>query len=271
MKRSTSIISAFIALIILGLGFVCGRGIVQEAVYPIENARAWFVRHPLAGIKAVFHPAETAQENRRLKLENSTLHLLENDLVRLRNENEHLRKMLEYQASTAITNRWVCAPVLSRNGAGGVKGLIRVGRGSLDGVRVDATVAVPAGLVGRVEQVSPHTADVRLITSPSVKVACTIVSADPALGTVRGILEGGGEHLFYSINPLRIRHLKTGSLPPNAKIITNGLGGIFPPGLTVGYLIDGCNADETHLEHEGAVEPAVDFPALEDVFICREN
>lgn len=272
-------IAAAIAVVALGLWLACGRSVVQEIVYPIENGRNWVSRNPLARLKAIFRPGATAMENRRLKLENSALHLLESDIARLRTENLRLRELLDYR-NASPSNRWICAPVLARDGAGGVRGLIRVGRGSVDGVCTNATVVVPEGLVGRVEQVSPHTADVRLIISPDVKVSCVVKSDNPATGAIRGILEGGGAQLvradagasiLYSINPLRMRHLKTYALPPRAKIITSGLGGIFPPGLTVGYLIDGCNADETHLEHEGEVEPAVDFPALEDVFIRRED
>jgi len=279
LKGSTLTIAAAIAVAALGLWLACGGSVVRELVYPLENGRAWVARNPLSRLKGIFHPARTVEENRRLKVENSALHLLEADIVRLRTENIRLRKMLDYREHSS-TNRWICAPVLSRNGAGGVRGLIRVGRGSTDGVKVNSAVVVPEGLVGRVEQVSPHSADVRLITSPSVKVSCIVKTDNPDIGTIHGILEGGGAQviraeagasILYSINPLRMRHLKTYALPSHAKIITSGLGGVFPPGLTVGYLIDGCNADENHLEHEGDVEPAVDFASLEDVFIRRED
>jgi rod shape-determining protein MreC len=129
--------------------------------------------------------------------------------------------------------------------------------------------------------VTRRTADVRLLTDPSTKVACEIQTNDPSLGAVQGILEGGGTQtahartglsILYLVNPLRMRHMKRRPLlPPNAKIITSGLGGLFPRGLTVGYLIEGCEEDETQLEREGAVMPAVDFPSLEDVFIRRED
>ena len=205
--------------------------------------------------------------------------MLESERESLAEENQRLRKLLGYAA--ASTNRWICAPVLSRDGAGGVRGLMRVGRGSADGVKTNATVAVPGGLVGRVEHVTRRTADVRLLTDPSTKVACEIQTNDPSLGAVQGILEGGGTQtahartglsILYLVNPLRMRHMKRRPLlPPNAKIITSGLGGVFPRGLTVGYLIEGCEEDETQLEREGAVMPAVDFPSLEDVFIRRED
>ena len=279
MKGNTGTVAALVALAALGLWLACGRSLAKEAVYPVENARAWTARGPVAWLKAVFRPARTASENQRLRIETASLRMLETERNALAEENQRLRKLLAYSA--AATNRWICAPVLSRDGAGGVRGLMRVGRGSADGVKTNATVAVPGGLVGRVEQVSRSTADVRLLTDPSVKVACEIQTGDPSLGAVHGILEGGGTHIahartglsiLYLVNPLRMRHMKRRpALPPNAKIITSGLGGVFPRGLTVGYLVEGCEEDETQLEREGAVMPAVDFPSLEDVFIRRED
>ena len=262
---------------------MCVRSAVKEAVYPVENGRLWLGRAVGTRLGGLFHGARVAAENRRLKDENDALRMVRGEAAALAAENARLRALLGLDAARASlpTNRWICAPVLSRGGAAGVRGLIRVGRGRADGVTTNAAVAVPEGLVGRVEQVSPRTADVRLITSPSVKVACDVETGDPALGAVRGILEGGGVHavrpeaatsILYVINPLRVRHLKRRpKLPARARIITNGLGGIFPRGLTVGFLVDEQDEGEMELEREGDVLPAVDFPALENVFIRRED
>ena len=45
------------------------------------------------------------------------------------------------------------------------------------------------------------------------------------------------------------------------------LGGIY----LLGFLRNGAHGDETNLEQEGDVEPAVDFLALENVFIRRAD
>ena len=283
MTGRTGIIAACLALAALGLWLACGRSAVKEAVYPVENGRLWLGRAVGTRLGGLFQGARVAAENRRLKDENDALRMVRGEAAALAAENARLRALLGLDAARAPlpTNRWICAPVLSRGGAASVRGLIRVGRGSADGVATNAAVAVPEGLVGRVEQVSPRTADVRLIISPSVKVACDVETGNPALGTVRGILEGGGVHtvraeagtsLLYVIDPLRVRHLKRRpQLPAHARIITNGLGGIFPRGLTVGFLIEEQDEGEMELEREGDVLPAVDFPALENVFIRRED
>lgn len=270
------------AVAALGLWLVCGRGVAKEAVYPIENGRAWFSRTVSVRVKGLFHGAEAAAENLRLRRELDSLRMVQDDVRRVAAENDHLRALLSLDAAKGLsTNSWICAPVLSRDGAGGVRGLIRIGRGSVDGVKVNAAVAVPDGLVGRVDQVSPRTADVRLLTDPSVKVSCFIETGDPELGTVTGILEGGGTQtvraeagasVLYVIDPLRIRHLqRRPRLPAHARIVTSGLGGVFPRGLTAGFLIEEQDVDENQLEREGDVIPAVDLPSLSNVFIRRED
>jgi len=244
--------------------------VAAEAVYPAENGRNWFARKVGAPLVALFSRIDLQAENHRLKEENAALKMA---LAERRSSQSPQPPDREFS--------WLPARVLSRNGAAGVRGYLRIGKGSNDGVKTGAAVAVPEGLVGRVTTVTPHTCEVRLITDPAVRVACEIESPDPSLGPIYGIVYGGGSVcaaaeadacVLYVVNPLRIRHLrKKPDLPPNAKIITSGLGGTFPRGLVVGFLMDGQHADETKLEREGDVVPAVDFPSLEDVFIRRED
>ena len=283
MTGRTGIISAVLAIVALGFWLACGRSVAKEAVYPVENGRNWFVRTLGTRIGGILSASQTAAENRRLREEITRLGMVRADARRIAEENDRLRAMLglEGRNHNLTTNGWLCAPVLSRNGAGGVRGLIRVGRGSVHGVAAGAAVAVPDGLVGRVEQVTPRTADVRLITDPSVKVSCLVETGDAETGPLLGILEGGGAHtvraeagasVLYVLDPLRIRHLKRRpELPARARIVTSGLGGVFPRGLTAGFLVEGQDVDENLLEREGDVIPAVDFATLEDVFIRRED
>ena len=155
MTGRTGIIAACLALAVLGIWLVCGRSAVKEAVYPVENGRLWLGRAVGTRLGGLFHGARVAAENRRLKDENDALRMVRGEAAALAAENARLRALLGLDAAQAPlpTNRWICAPVLSRGGAAGVRGLIRVGRGRADGVTTNAAVAVPEGLVGLVEQV----------------------------------------------------------------------------------------------------------------------
>ena len=253
----------------VALFFFGARGTAAEAVYPVENGRNWFSRNIGVRVSGLFTGMNLAAENRRLKEENAALRM------------ELASSSAPSTKHQAPSTTWLSAPVLSRNGTIGVNGLMRLGKGSLAGVKVGAPAAVPEGLVGRVVSVTPHTCDVRLIIDPSMRVSCEIESPDPSSGPIYGILYGGGAScvaaeadasILYVVNPLRMRHMQQRlDLPPRSKIITSGLGGIFPRGLVVGFLLDGQHVDETRLEREGDVVAAVDFPSLENVFIRRED
>lgn len=254
MKKSPTSAWASVALgIVLVLALLSSRAVAVEAAYPVERAKQTFVRQVWTRMKGFFRGAAAAEENERLKRELASLALVRADLDRLEAENARLRQTLGYAARHPET--WMAAGVLStRGGAVSAHKTLRVDKGSLAGVKVGAVVSAPGGLVGRVTDVTPHTAEVTLLTDSRVKVACQIETGEP--DPPRGILSGanGEEHLL-------LQHLvRANGVPPRSRVVTSGLGGVFPRGLEVGtYLSD------------GKVLPAVDFSSLDDVFIRREK
>ena len=253
MKKSPTSAWASVALgIVLVLALLSSRAVAIEAAYPVERAKQTFVRQVWTRVKGFFQGAAAAEENERLKRELASLALVRTDLDRLEAENARLRHALGYSERHAES--WMAAGVLStRGGAVSAHKTLRVDKGSLAGVKVGAVVSVPSGLVGRVTAVTLHTAEVTLLTDSRIKVACQIETGEA--NPPRGILSGGGEeHLV-------LRHLvRAENVPPRARVVTSGLGGVFPRGLEVGtYLF------------EGQVLPSVDYDSLEDVFIRREK
>lgn len=228
------------ALILIGLV----PSVVGEAVYPIERL--------MSLVRGSVQDSEIA----RLRREVAKQSMIQEECLRLRRENAALRESLEYKAKAA--GEWEPAEVLSSGGgAAAVCETIRVGKGSLAGVRKGAAVAVPGGLVGRVTSVSPHTAEVALLTDPSVRVSCRIETGDK--GMAHGILMGGDS------DRLLLGHLSdAGALRPQTKVVTSGLGGVFPKGIEIGTLLLVTNGVRGI---EGEVLPSVDYSTLEDVFI----
>lgn len=292
MTRRTGILAFIGAGLALALWFFCGSYIAAEAVYPVENGANWISRHVGSRIKSLFAGSSAFSENERLRKEVACLRMACAEFARVTDENKRLRGMLGLDGPgdsvPFSTNRWICARVLSRGAAAGNPCVLRLGRGSLAGVKRGAVVAVPEGLVGRIANVTPNTSELRLITDPSTRVACEVeLGGEPGAHDgaqpsrlAHGILYGRGHSpvastetsILYIVHPLRVRNVERQTvLPQRAKIITSGLGGVFPRGLTVGFLIDGAHGDETNLEQEGDVEPAVDFLSLENVFIRRED
>lgn len=258
MKAKTGILAVLVPLGLFAIWLAAGIGVATEVVYPIENGAGRFSRYVIHPLKEAMVRPHLVSENRRLADEVASLKMRQVDYEALVEENARLREALDFQKRHP--GEWIAAPVLGKDGALGVRRVIRLGKGSLAGVRRGAPVAAPGGLVGRVSEVSPHTAEVRLISDPEIRVACEVETAAPGVPAF-GILSGA-----------RLMHLaRDMDFKPRAKITTSGLGGVYPRGLTVGYLVNGAHGDESELEQEGVVAPAVDFSSLEDVFIHREE
>ena len=253
--RESYLVIACAAVVVAVL--VAWRPAAVEAVYPIERASSAFSRCVWPRVVGVFRGSAACAENVRLRREVATLAVMRGDVERLEAENARLRQALGY--ATRSEGRWLAAGVLSfGGGAAGAGDRIRVDRGSLSGVEKGAVVVVPEGLVGRVASVTPHTAEVALVTDASVKAACEVEI--PSGRPLRGILSGGGDVLM-------LRHLSGDGEPsPRARVVTSGSGGVFPRGIEIGSLL--CVRQETDgLSRTGEVLPSVDFTTLEDVFI----
>ena len=127
-----------------------------------------------------------------------------------------------------------------------------------------AVVAVPEGVVGRVVSVTAHTAEVAPLTDPSVKAHVRVEGE----GRVRGILAGGTEDALV-LRSLQGHFSDATPVSARARVLTSGLGGVFPQGLEIGTWI------QFHTNANGVVTgdvlPAVEFSTLEEVFIRREK
>ena len=266
MKATTTGTLAVIAVAMVAVLLVAFfRATPVELAYPVEQAKVTWARRLAARWTGLWHGVDASVENARLRREIASLEMVRGELAGLEEENARLRRDLRF--TEREPNRWECAEVLSEGGgAAGARRSIRLNKGSLAGIREGAVVAVPEGLVGQVVAVTPHTSEVLLVTDPSLQVACTVEGSE----RIRGILSGGTDDV------LLMRHLKAGAeIAPESRVLTSGLGGVFPAGIPVGTLIsegNGRDAAGRHaggLEREGKVRPAVDFTLLEDVFIRR--
>jgi rod shape-determining protein MreC len=109
---------------------------------------------------------------------------------------------------------------------------IRKGRNF--GLTVGAPVVYTGGVVGRVTEVHAYTAVVELISNPGVRIAGFIEGDDrpisfqggdnPSFGPPKGTIEFVPLDIFASATSPK-------------RLVTSGLGGVFPPGLTLGTVV----------------------------------
>jgi len=214
--------------------------------------------------------ASAAAERDALAAEVERLRAAQLETDRLRAENEGLRRALGLVAEDP---RLVCAEVLSRGGASGWRDEIRVARGSRDGVAPGQPVVAAAGLVGRVLSVTERTADILLLSDANSRLSCVVET--PA-GALRGVAQGGGIargdralELLHASAPFTVGYLdKDAAVAAGARVLTSGLGGVYPAGLPVGVVAE-VGPDDSRLFQRAVVAPYVDFGSLRRVFVRR--
>lgn len=176
----------------------------------------------------------------------------------LQRENAELRAQLGFQRDSPQF-QWITAHLLGFDPSNLVQA-ITIDRGSRSGVAEGMTVVTPRGLVGQVIQVTPNTAKVLLVSDVSSS-ADALVQSNRAKGVVNGS-RTGQLTMTYIAQQFKVQ---TGD-----RVVTSGLGGVFPAGLWVGTVIDVRQSDPD-LFQSARLEPAIDFGRLEEVMVITNH
>ena len=183
---------------------------------------------------------------------------LEGEIRRLRaveQENERLRTLLDYKETR--TEPCIVATVIGRNPDNWFS-TMTINRGRAHGISRGDVVATPAGLVGRVLNVSSYTAEVLLITDPRSAVG-SVVYETQVPGIVKGALAATGQ--------LRMQYVvKDEPVRKGFLVLTSNLSGVFPPGLPVGT-VTGMEEEESGLFKIVYLKPVVDLNRLAEVLV----
>lgn len=191
-------------------------------------------------------------ENARLRAEVDRLSREAVLVGELQRENAELRAELQFRQANPQF-KWVDARIIGFDPSNLVHAVI-IDRGTHSGVAEGMTVVTPRGLVGQVVQVTPATAKVLLITDVSSSVDA-LIQSNRAKGVVNGSRSGD---LTMTYIPQGVK------IQAGDRIVTSGLGGVFPPGLLVGT-VTGVRQNAVDLYQEATVQPAVDVGRVEVV------
>jgi len=131
-----------------------------------------------------------------------------------------------------------------------------VDRGKSGGVIEGMVARTSAGVVGQVIQVSDNYSKILLTIAPSSAIDAMIQK-----NRVRGILKGASDkgYVLYYI-------LKNADVVVGDRVVTAGIGGVFPSGLPLGT-VSAVRSQRRGMFQEIEVTPVVDFGQLEMVFI----
>jgi len=162
-----------------------------------------------------------AAENERLKRRLLELEAERNRLLEAEATNRRLRELLDLRSD--LPSGPISATVIANSASTWSHSFI-LDKGSTDGILKGMAAVSPVGVVGQVVAVSPRNAKVLLITDPYSGVD-VIVQRSRARGIVSGSLDDGPVMKYVK----RSEDVREGD-----RLITSGLDGVFPKGLSVG-------------------------------------
>lgn len=237
--------AAFVACLVLSLTALAlpeavraplARGLRESLLLPFLSLERRSVRG-----------AEYRRSMDLLRAERDSLALGATALPELAAENARLRALLGLAARLGAA--YIPAEVLHQ--AGVSDGLtLPLSAGAAEGVEPLAAVVTPEGLVGLIRSVDIHASIALAWTHPDFR-ASAMVEASRVFGIVaarRG--ERAGE--MMELRGVAYRD----QLPPGTRVVTSGLGGVFPRGIPVGT-VQGILSESAGWERTYLLRPAV--------------
>jgi len=192
------------------------------------------------------------RENRELRAQLDQMKL---DQVRLREDAEMGRRLQSLLAfKEQHIDSTVAAQVIGTSGSDQSR-VLYIDKGSRDGLRTDLAVITPNGIVGKVVQVFPDSAQVLPINDQLSGVGVMLQNT-----RLQGILRGapnGTTTVQYVMADERV--------VPGEEVVTSGGDRIFPKGLPVGKVVDVSPGKDLFLNIR--VQPSARLDRVEEVLV----
>ncbi len=223
------------------------RTAIVDAAIPVLDVMSRPVEAGKSSAQSVTSFFVVRAENERLRTENERLLRWMLMAQQLEVENATLRAQLDFVSE--ITPRSIAARVVADPGGSFFHSLL-INAGARNFVRRGQAVVSSGGLVGRIAEVGERSARVLLLTDLNSRI--------PA------IVESTGDRVIATGNNTPWPELTY--LPPNSpvspgdRVLTSGHGGVFPPGLAIGFVAEASDSRVT-------VQPAVSLTDVNDARI----
>ncbi len=206
----------------------------------------------------------TYKENEKLKTRLDELVKLETQVRDLKQDNDELRDVLDKKESLTDYNP-IQATVIARN-PDRWQELLTIDKGEVNGIKSDMAVISSKGLIGKVKSVNKFSSTIELISTNNTKNRIsTIVQGEKQ--DVNGWIEGYDAEKKQILIKKIVNDVK---VEKGSKVITSGLGGVFPKGLVVGEVTD-VQPDQYGLTQTAYVKPSADFYHLEHVMVIDRD
>jgi rod shape-determining protein MreC len=165
-----------------------------------------------------------------------------------------LQALLAFQQHYVVST--VAAQVIGTSGSE-LSRVVYIDKGKADGLKSDQAVITPDGIVGKIRDVFPHTAQVLLVNDQTSGAGVMLSST-----RIRGILKGtaGGKIVINNLTA-------DSRIKPGETVLTSGGDQVYPRGLPVGT-IESIATDPDHQPYTLIqLRPAANLFQLEEVLI----
>ncbi|HKX23421.1 MAG TPA: rod shape-determining protein MreC [Rhizorhapis sp.] len=230
-------------------GFSVIRNGVAEITRPVSAALRSLVSGIGSADEHIVAYVRAGSQNAALRrqVEANRTRLIE--AAAIEQENRQLKKLLKLVESE--DNEVVAARMISSTSTS-LRRLARLSAGRRQGVRPGQPVRAPDGLVGRIYEAGPNTANVLLLTDPE-----NIVPIRRTRDNVAGISTGLGDG-SVEIRPLSMGH---NPFKPGDIMVTSGTGGLYRPNIPVAIVL--------RVDGDAAIAVPLATPAKADTVVVQ--
>ena len=235
-RRKTSVLISTAVFVLLSVLYLTVpqdpfSGAMQRVVFGLDNRLSGRQSSPADNPEAANRIAELEAENARLQAE--------------------LGFGVSYQYQTTA------ARVVSKN-IQNYRATIDIDVGEDSGVTPGQAVVARGQLIGRVAEVFGNRARVLTLSDPDFRAAAVLENTNTE-GLVRHVPGG-----------VILEQVPSGLVenPMNQRVVTSGLGGVFPPGLLIGTLSDDISPDNA-IFREYVLNATVGIAGLQEVLVIR--
>lgn len=227
--------------------------IIIEGLSPLEKAIVTSKNSVIDLWNKYIYLINVRKENQALKRMINKLKEENNQYREAIMANIRLEKLLDFKEK--VPAPMVPAQVVGWDPSTWFRTII-IDKGIRDGIEPNMPVVNSDGIIGRIMQTSSHYSKVLLIIDPNSAID-SIVQRTRARGILEGTGGGDCELKYFS---------KNDDVREGDRIVSSGLGGIFPKGLALGEVTKVKRGNSEMFQHV-KVRSSVDFTKLEEVLV----
>lgn len=233
------------------------RSIVQGVTFPIQRGAASVGGSFTGFFGSIGELRRASTENQQLR---ERVQQMETELRDSRErvaEAERLEKLVNLNEKS--TYKTVAAQVIARDPSMWFDN-VTIDKGRWSGIEVNLPVVTSGGIVGRVVSTSPWSAQVMLITNEKSGAGAVVgqLGQSNALGSIKGLGESGLLEMRYVPGLEKVQ--------PGDTVTTTGQDAIYPPGYSVGEVVEvkPGSATQTQVIH---IRPGAGLERLKEVAV----